>query len=173
MSEKKILILGLGYIGLPLFLILKSKKLNVIGYDIDSTKILLLKKKKFIFNEKPLNNLYNKLNKNKNLTFVNKFVRSDVYIICVPTPIKKNKTPNLTPLINASKVIGKYLSVNDIVIYESTVYPGCTEEECVPILEKSSGMKFNTDFFCGYSPERISPGAVSYTHLTLPTILLV
>ena len=83
---------------------------------------------------------------------------SNVYIVTVPTPIDVHKKPNLKPLISASKMIGSVLKKGDIVIYESTVYPGCTEEDCVPVLEESSGLKFNTDFFCGYSPERVNPG---------------
>ena len=97
----------------------------------------------------------------ENILFTNKASDIDIaniYIITVPTPINKAKNPNLRPLLKASKTVGKNLSKNDIVIYESTVYPGCTEEECVPVLEINSGMIFNKDFFCGYSPERINPG---------------
>ncbi|SVC36970.1 uncharacterized protein METZ01_LOCUS289824 [marine metagenome] len=101
------------------------------------------------------------LEKNKALIFTNKkadIKKSNIYIITVPTPVKKNKMPNLNPLLKASKTVGEYLSINDIVIYESTVYPGCTEEKCIPVLEKNSGLEFNKEFYCGYSPERINPG---------------
>lgn len=160
MSEKKILILGLGYIGLPLFLILKSKKLNVIGYDIDSTKILLLKKKKFIFNEKPLHNLYNKLNKNKNLTFVNKFVRSDVYIICVPTPVKKNKKFDNIYIEQCFNKIIKNLKNNDLIIIESTCPPNTTEKLFNRIKKERSDLfkKKITSIKIAYCPETIMPG---------------
>ena len=102
----------------------------------------------------------------KNLKITNKIKeikQSNVYIVTVPTPIKKDKSPDLTPLLSASKEVGKVLSKGDIVIYESTVYPGCTEEVCVPVLEKSSDLKYNIDFYCGYSPERINPGDKQHT----------
>ena len=151
-----ICIVGLGYVGLPLSMAF-SKIHKVIGYDSNPNRIKEL-------NEScDINREFSKkeFNKNANLIFTDKKFKikeANIYIITVPTPVKKNKKPNLKPLINASKIVGKYLSNNDIVIYESTVYPGCTEEECIPILEKISGLKFNKDFFCGYSPERINPG---------------
>ena len=151
-----ICIVGLGYVGLPLSLAF-SKIYEVIGYDTSLKRIKELNTSYDIngeFSEK-------ELNRKTNLIFTNKKSRikeANFYIITVPTPINKNKKPNLKPLISASKIVGKYLCVNDIVIYESTVYPGCTEEECVPILEENSNLKFNKDFFCGYSPERINPG---------------
>ena len=151
-----ICVIGLGYVGLPLSLAF-SKIGKVIGYDSSSKRVQELNKSYDINGEFSTKDFI----KNSNIKYTN--IKSDIkeaniYIVTVPTPIKKNKVPDLKPLFNASKVIGKYLSLNDIVIYESTVYPGCTEEECVPILEKNSGMIFNTDFFCGYSPERINPG---------------
>lgn len=152
-----ICIIGLGYVGLPLSLAFSQKGLKVIGYDSSLKRINELKKSKDIngeFSKEELMSL-------ENILFTNKTSDIDIaniYIITVPTPINKAKNPNLKPLLKASKTVGKSLSKNDIVIYESTVYPGCTEEECVPILEINSGMIFNKDFFCGYSPERINPG---------------
>ena len=152
-----ICIIGLGYVGLPLSLAFSQKGLKVIGYDSSLKRINELKKSKDIngeFSKEELMSL-------ENILFTNKTSDIDIaniYIITVPTPITKAKNPNLKPLLKASKTVGKSLSKNDIVIYESTVYPGCTEEECVPILEINSGMIFNKDFFCGYSPERINPG---------------
>ena len=152
-----ICIIGLGYVGLPLSLAFSQKGLKVIGYDSSLKRINELKKSKDIngeFSKEELMSLENILFTNKPLD-IN---IANIYIITVPTPITKAKNPNLKPLLKASKTVGKSLSKNDIVIYESTVYPGCTEEECVPVLEINSGMIFNKDFFCGYSPERINPG---------------
>jgi len=152
-----ICVVGLGYVGLPLALAFSNKGIKVIGYDTSLKRIKQLQKsidKNGEFSKK-------ELEKNKNLIFTNKkanIKKSNIYIITVPTPVKKNKTPNLTPLLKASKAVGEYLSNNDIVIYESTVYPGCTEEKCIPVLEKISGLKYNKEFYCGYSPERINPG---------------
>ena len=152
-----ICIIGLGYVGLPLSLAFSQKGLKVIGYDSSLKRINELKKSIDIngeFSKEELMSL-------ENILFTNKTSDIDIaniYIITVPTPINKAKNPNLKPLLKASKTVGKSLSKNDIIIYESTVYPGCTEEECVPILEINSGMIFNKDFFCGYSPERINPG---------------
>ena len=151
-----ICIVGLGYVGLPLSLAFSNIS-RVIGHDTSSIRVKELNKfydRNREFSEKELNN-------KSNLIFTDKkaeIKKANIYIITVPTPINKNKKPNLKPLSIASKIVGEYLSVNDLVIYESTVYPGCTEEKCVPILEKNSNLKFNKDFFCGYSPERINPG---------------
>ena len=152
-----ICIIGLGYVGLPLSLAFSQKGLKVIGYDSSLKRINELKKSIDIngeFSKEELMSL-------ENIVFTKKTLDIDIaniYIITVPTPINKTKNPNLRPLLKASKTVGKSLSKNDIVIYESTVYPGCTEEECVPVLEFNSKMIFNKDFFCGYSPERINPG---------------
>ena len=152
-----ICIIGLGYVGLPLAIAFSQKKNEVIAFDSSTKRIKELKKGMDIngeFSEEELISLKNILftNNQSNIKIAN------IYIITVPTPINKNKNPNLKPLLKASKTVGKSLSKNDVVIYESTVYPGCTEEECVPVLELNSGMIFNKDFFCGYSPERINPG---------------
>lgn len=164
LSEKKIAILGLGYVGLPLAIEF-GKKYNVVGFDIDISRIVELSSGLDRTREADIEQM-NSVMVLKNNSFVGlhfshnpEDIRNcDIYIITVPTPIDEFKAPNLKPLIKASEIVGDVLKTGDIVIYESTVYPGCTEEECVPILEKSSGLKFNEDFFCGYSPERINPG---------------
>ena len=152
---KKITIIGLGYVGLPLAIEF-GKKFNVLGFDISKSRVNELKKgldSNGEFTENEI--LQNKIQ----FTHSEKDVgNSDFYIITVPTPLKKNNKPDLRPLKSASQIVGKKIKKGDIVIYESTVYPGCTEEDCVPILEKTSGLVYNVDFFCGYSPERINPG---------------
>ena len=159
----KIAIIGLGYVGLPLALEF-SKKYEVVGFDINKKRIEQLKNGIDKTNETTTIEIQKVLNKDsigKGLFLTNNidFIKSSqVYIVTVPTPITFAKTPDLKPLINASKMIGEHLVDGDVVIYESTVYPGCTEEVCVPVLENASGLVFNKDFFCGYSPERINPG---------------
>ena len=156
MKNKKIALIGLGYVGLPLAVEF-GKKFEVIGFDISKDRIDLLKK-----NQDP--NL--EINKNEfatssYLSFSNSIddiKDCNIYIVTVPTPIDNHKKPDLTALEKSSETVGSVLKKDDIVIYESTVYPGATEEFCAPILEKQSGLKFNTDFYCGYSPERINPG---------------
>ena len=155
--KKKLSIIGLGYVGLPLAVEFSKNDYDVVGFDIDTNRLNQLRNGKDETNE--LSN--EELAQAKKLLFTNRLEDiqdSKTYIIAVPTPITKNKIPDLQLLIRASKTIGKVLSKGDIVVYESTVYPGCTEEDCVPILEKESGLKFNKDFYCGYSPERINPG---------------
>lgn len=151
-----IAVIGLGYVGLPLAVEF-SKITNVVGFDINIKRILQLKAGNDLTKE--LNS--KELKAAKNLSFsneVNDIKNCNIYIITVPTPIDNYKKPNLQALLNASEIVGCVLNTQDIVIYESTVFPGCTEENCVPVLEKTSGMKFNKDFFCGYSPERVNPG---------------
>ena len=154
----RIAILGLGYVGLPLATEF-AKKFKVLGYDSDPKRInelnLLIDKTKQVDPSKLKNALKKKLVLSSNEDMLKDF---NVYISTVPTPVSSKKKPDLTYLISVSKTIGKYLKKGDLVIYESTVYPGCTEEECIPVLEKSSGLTFNKDFFCGYSPERVNPG---------------
>jgi len=154
--DKKIAIIGLGYVGLPLAVEF-GKIYNVVGFDINENRI-----------EELLNGIDSTLECKaadikiaKNLSFTSKLNDindCNIYIVTVPTPINSFKAPDLKPLISASELIGSVLKKGDIVIYESTVYPGCTEEDCVPVLEKSSNLIYNIDFFCGYSPERINPG---------------
>lgn len=164
-ENKKIAIVGLGYVGLPLAIEF-GKKYKVLGFDINQTRIGELSSGKDRTNEADLDGLRlaaNLANESDGigLRFSSKIEDLkyyNVYIVTVPTPIDQFKAPDLTPLLKASEMLGKVLKKGDIVIYESTVYPGCTEEDCVPVLEKYSGMKFNQDFYCGYSPERINPG---------------
>ncbi|MDW7690530.1 nucleotide sugar dehydrogenase [Flammeovirgaceae bacterium SG7u.111] len=154
---KKIAIIGLGYVGLPLAVEL-AKKYEVLGFDIKQDRITELEKGEDSTLEVSVEELEEIAGK---INFTSKkedLAEAQIYIVTVPTPIDSHKKPDLTPLIKASETVGSVLSNGDIVIYESTVYPGCTEEECVPVLEKFSGLKFNQDFFCGYSPERINPG---------------
>lgn len=155
-KEKKIAIIGLGYVGLPLAIEF-GKNRDTVGFDIDTNRINELQSGNDLTLEVSKENL--KLaNKLKYSCDPNDLNSCSIFIVTVPTPIDKVNRPDLIPLLNASKLVGKALKVGDIVIYESTVYPGCTEETCVPILEKSSNLTFNKDFFCGYSPERINPG---------------
>jgi len=156
MSGNKIAIIGLGYVGLPLAVEF-GKKYPTIGFDINQKRIEELRKGYDRTLEVDSENLLS----STLLSFASELEEikvANIYIVTVPTPIDKNNRPDLTPLIKASETVGKVIQKGDIVIYESTVYPGCTEDDCVPILEKFSGLKFNQDFFCGYSPERIVPG---------------
>ena len=160
-EDLKIAVIGLGYVGLPLAIEF-SKKKNVIGFDINEKRIAELisgKDKNLEFIESDLQNL-------KKLKFTSatedlKF--ANCFIITVPTPVNEFKKPDLRQLFTATEMIGKIIKKNDLIIYESTVYPGCLEEECVPILKKFSNLNFNKDFFCGYSPERINPGDKDHT----------
>jgi UDP-N-acetyl-D-galactosamine dehydrogenase len=154
--SNKIAIIGLGYVGLPLALAF-GEKFNTTGFDINKDRIKELKNKNDINLLSSSQSFY----KSKKLKFSSNpedLRNSNIFIVTVPTPIKKNKKPDLSYLYSASKMIANNLKKNDLVIYESTVYPGLTEEECVPVLEKYSDLKFNKDFFVGYSPERVSPG---------------
>ena len=157
MNKKlNIAIIGQGYVGLPLAIEF-GKKYKTFGYDINSERINDLKK--YYDHTKEASS--KQIKDSKNLVFtsnLNDIINSNIYIVTVPTPIDEYKTPDLKPLIRASEMIGKILKKQDIVIYESTVFPGCTEEVCVPILESNSNLEYNSDFFCGYSPERIVPG---------------
>ena len=164
LQEKQIAIIGLGYVGLPLAIEF-GKKFKVVGFDINKNRIQELTSGIDRTNEADLEGMSYAMNLSSKgdigLSFSDKvedLKSCNVYIVTVPTPIDQFKAPDLTPLLKASEMIGKILKKGDIVIYESTVYPGCTEEDCVPVLEKYSKLKFNLDFFCGYSPERINPG---------------
>lgn len=161
MSQYKISIIGLGYVGLPLAVEF-GKKYPTIGFDINAERIKELREGYDRTLEVEPENL--KLSTHLGFTnLLDEIGDANVYIVTVPTPIDKNRRPDLTPLIKASETVGKVLKKGDIVVYESTVYPGCTEDDCVPVLEKFSGLKFNIDFFCGYSPERINPGDKVHT----------
>lgn len=163
MQNSKICVIGLGYVGLPLAHAF-SEKYKVVGFDISQWRIDELRSghdRTLELNEAQVKEaLANGMEFTLN---VDDIKDCNIFIVTVPTPIDKHKKPDLTPLIKASETIGKVLKRDDIVIYESTVYPGATEEECVPVLEKFSNMKFNEDFFCGYSPERINPGDKEHT----------
>ena len=151
-----IAVIGLGYVGLPLALALSSKY-KVIGFDIDASRIEQLK----TGHDHTLQSTALEIQEARQLVFTNELStlkNCSVFIVTVPTPVDGQKKPDLRPLLKASEMVGSILKSGDLVIYESTVYPGCTEEDCVPVLEKASGLKFNTDFYCGYSPERINPG---------------
>jgi UDP-N-acetyl-D-galactosamine dehydrogenase len=151
-----IAVIGLGYVGLPLALAF-SKKYQVIGYDLDNARVDALKRGE----DTTLESAVEDLKAANNLVLTNDLALiadANIYIVTVPTPVHADKSPDLSFLLYATSQIATILKQGDIVIYESTVYPGCTEEDCVPVLEKNSGLQFNTDFYCGYSPERINPG---------------
>ena len=155
-TNSNIAIIGLGYVGLPLAVEF-GKKYTVIGFDINTNRIDALN----IGEDETLQSNAEEIKKASGLRFstdLNAIKNCTIFIVTVPTPVDENKTPNLQPLLNASKMIGSILKKGDLVIYESTVYPGCTEEDCVPVLEKESGLQNNHDFYVGYSPERINPG---------------
>ncbi len=164
-SNKKIAVIGLGYVGLPLAVEF-AKSYKVLGFDINNERIDELRKGIDHTNEVNLEALINSIelliqNQDIGLEFssnIENLRQYNIYIVTVPTPIDQFKNPDLAPILSATKMLAMVLKKGDIVIYESTVYPGCTEEDCVPILEKYSGLKYNVDFFCGYSPERINPG---------------
>lgn len=162
--QPKICVIGLGYVGLPLARLF-STKYPVVGFDLNQTRVNEL-----------MNGIDSTLEVDKTLlkdalythqlictTDIEKIKQCNFYIVTVPTPVDKNNRPLITPLIKASEIIGKVLSKGDIVVYESTVYPGATEEDCIPIIEQFSGLKYNKDFFAGYSPERINPGDKVHT----------
>ena len=168
MKRIKIAVIGLGYVGLPLAVEF-AKKYKVVGFDVNAERVEELRKgidgTLEITNEQLspvlIESAIELVNNNIGLlpsSDVKDIALANVYIVTVPTPVDEHKNPDLSYLISASKMIATVLKKEDIVIYESTVYPGCTEEDCVPVLEKYSGLKFNKDFFCGYSPERINPG---------------
>lgn len=170
--DHKIAVIGLGYVGLPLARLF-AMKYPVVGFDINQKRITELNAghdetlevsdellKSVLVGENPFNTSSNGLFCSSNLEDIKD---ANIYIITVPTPVDRNNRPDLTPLIKASETVGKVIKKGDIVIYESTVYPGATEEDCIPVVEKASGLKFNQDFFAGYSPERINPGDKEHT----------
>jgi len=173
MKTPKIAIIGLGYVGLPLAVEF-AKKYQVVGFDINQARVDELKQNKDHTLETSSEDLesvnLSSLNELKNnatglwlTTNLDELKDANFYVVTVPTPVDKNHRPDLTPLYKASQSIGKILSKGDIVVYESTVYPGATEEDCMPYLEQNSGLKFNKDFYLGYSPERINPGDKEHT----------
>lgn len=161
----KIAVIGLGYVGLPLAIEF-GKKYDVLGFDINEARIAALKTGEDVTQEADVDALLAVIQQKASGNTTGLGLSSEpaslsdytIYIVTVPTPLNMFKTPDLEPLLQASAMLGRVLKKGDLVIYESTVYPGCTEEDCVPVLERESGLKYNVDFFCGYSPERINPG---------------
>jgi nucleotide sugar dehydrogenase len=164
MKEYKIAVIGLGYVGLPLARLF-STKFKTIGFDMNQSRVDALMAGHDATLEVDDDLLQEAINKNgfKCTSNIEDIKDCNFYIVAVPTPVDSNNRPDLTPLISASETVGKVISKDDIVVYESTVYPGVTEEECLPVVEKVSGLKFNKDFFAGYSPERINPGDKEHT----------
>ncbi len=163
MKNIKIAVIGLGYVGLPLARLF-STKYKTIGYDINQTRVNELMQGKDSTLEVDENLLKESINNGFFCTTLLEDIKDcNIYIVTVPTPVDKNKRPDLTPLVKASETVGKVISNDDIIIYESTVYPGATEEDCIPVIEKTSGLIYNQDFFAGYSPERINPGDKEHT----------
>ena len=159
-KESTVAVIGLGYVGLPIALAF-AKKVKVIGFDINEKRVGLMKK-----GIDPSFELSKDDFKNSDIRFTHQIEdlkKANFFIVAVPTPIDEHNLPDLRPLINASITVGKVLKKGDYVVYESTVYPGCTEEDCIPVLEKHSGLKFIKDFKVGYSPERINPGDKEHT----------
>jgi len=159
-KQKKIAVLGLGYVGLPIALEF-AKKAAVIGFDINEDRIALMKKK-----IDPSNELTEEAFDECDIEFTSareKLSEASFYIVAVPTPIDQHKLPDLEPLLKATQTVSEYIKKGDYVVYESTVYPGCTEEDCIPILEQESGLKAGSDFKVGFSPERINPGDKNHT----------
>jgi len=168
-TNTKIAIIGLGYVGLPLARLFATKY-SVIGFDINQSRIDELKKgidKTLEIDSESMQKVLVDTATTENGLYctssLSEIQDCNYFIVTVPTPVDKNNRPDLTPLYKSSETVGKVLKKGDIVIYESTVYPGVTEEECVPVLEKISNLKFNVDFFVGYSPERINPGDKEHT----------
>ena len=161
-TDKKatVAVIGLGYVGLPIALAF-AKKVKVIGFDINASRVAMMNK-----GIDPSQELTKKDFANSDITFTHKLEdlkKANFFIIAVPTPIDEHNLPDLKPLLGASTTVGKVLKKGDYVVYESTVYPGCTEEDCIPVLERESGLKFIKDFKVGYSPERINPGDKEHT----------
>ncbi|HAQ60771.1 TPA: Vi polysaccharide biosynthesis UDP-N-acetylglucosamine C-6 dehydrogenase TviB [Candidatus Delongbacteria bacterium] len=168
MKKHKIAVIGLGYVGLPLAVEF-GKVFETVGFDIYSKRVDELNKGIDRTLEVESDNLKS-AKYLKCTSKLNDIKKCNFYIVAVPTPVDKYKNPDLTPLIKASETVGKVIKKGDIVVYESTVYPGATEEDCVPIIERLSGLKFNKDFFCGFSPERINPGDKVHTLTTIKKI---
>jgi UDP-N-acetyl-D-galactosamine dehydrogenase len=168
LTRHKIAVVGLGYVGLPLAVEF-GKKYRTVGFDIDAARIKELKAGR----DRTLEITNTELKASRRLRFsaqTKDLKTCDVYIVTVPTPIDQYKRPDLTPLLDASETVGRVLKKGDIVIYESTVYPGCTEEICVPALERFSSLRFNKDFYCGYSPERVNPGDKQHRLATIKKV---
>ncbi|KPL12613.1 MAG: UDP-N-acetyl-D-galactosamine dehydrogenase [Bacteroides sp. SM23_62] len=166
-GKKKLAVIGLGYVGLPVALEL-ARKMKVIGYDVKSDRIALMKK-----GIDPNKEISSEAFKGCDITFTtdpDDLAAASFYIVAVPTPIDDHKQPDLGPLINACETVGEHLSEGDYVVFESTVYPGCTEEDCVPVLEEKSGLAYKKQFKVGFSPERINPGDQIHTLTTIKKV---
>jgi UDP-N-acetyl-D-glucosamine/UDP-N-acetyl-D-galactosamine dehydrogenase len=167
-SRHKIAVIGLGYVGLPLAVAF-GKKYRTVGFDINPARIKALQAGRDVTMETTSAEL--KAARNLRFSAKTKDIKScNVFIVTVPTPIDRYKRPDLSPLLKASETVGRVLKKDDIVVYESTVYPGCTEEICVPALERFSSLRFNKDFYCGYSPERINPGDKQHRLATIKKV---
>lgn len=170
MKDIKICVIGLGYVGLPLARLF-STKFQTIGFDKNEARVKALNAGNDETNEVSQELLQTALkNGFRCTTDISEIKDCNFYVVAVPTPVDLNNRPDLTPLVKASETVGKVINKGDIVVYESTVYPGVTEEECLPVVEKVSGLKFNTDFFAGYSPERINPGDKKHTVETIKKV---
>jgi UDP-N-acetyl-D-galactosamine dehydrogenase len=168
LTEVKLGVIGLGYVGLPLAVEF-GKQYPLVGFDINRKRIEELR----AGTDRTLEVSENELEQANRLSYTSDLAdlrNCNTYIVTVPTPVDRHKQPDLTPLIKASETLGKVIKKGDVVIYESTVYPGATEEDCIPIIEKISGLKFNTDFFAGYSPERINPGDKEHRFTTIKKV---
>ncbi len=167
-GTRSICVIGLGYVGLPLALEL-AKKFRVIGFDISASRVEMMRN-----GQDPSEELDASAFAGKNITYTadpTEIKEASFYIVAVPTPVDDSRTPNLQPLLGAAQTVGRALSPGDIAVFESTVYPGCTEEDCVPVLERESGLTFEEDFTVGYSPERINPGDREHTVATILKIV--
>ncbi|MAD74892.1 MAG: Vi polysaccharide biosynthesis UDP-N-acetylglucosamine C-6 dehydrogenase TviB [Rheinheimera sp.] len=168
LNETKLAIIGLGYVGLPLAVEF-GKHFSTLGFDINQSRVAELKNGQ----DHTLEVSAEELSEAKDLTYscnIEDLTTANVFIVTVPTPIDEHRQPDLTPLIKASETLGKVIKAGDVVIYESTVYPGATEEDCIPVIERVSGLKYNVDFFAGYSPERINPGDKEHRVTTIKKV---
>ena len=170
----RICVIGLGYVGLPLARLF-STRFETIGFDVDKRRVDALMNCEDTTKEVDKQLLEDAIRNHgfRCTTEENEITDCNFYIVAVPTPIDENNRPDLKPLQEASRVIGRVIGKGDIVVYESTVYPGMTEEECIPIVEEVSGLKYNVDFFAGYSPERINPGDKKHTVETIIKVTLL
>lgn len=167
-KKKSIAVIGLGYVGLPVALEF-AKKFKVIGFDINPKRVAMMKD-----HIDPSSELPAEAFDGCDIAFTHQLEdlkHASFFVVAVPTPIDDHKNPDLTPVISASKTVGQVIKPGDIVVFESTVYPGCTEEDCIPVIEKESGLTFNKDFFAGYSPERINPGDKVHTLTTITKVV--
>ena len=168
-ENSRVAIIGLGYVGLPLAVEF-GKKFETIGFDINQLRV----KELLNGSDSTMEITNEQLKDSTNLHFSTNIAdieKCNIFIVTVPTPIDRHKNPDLNPIIEASKTVGSVLKKEDKVIYESTVYPGATEEVCVPVLEQQSGLEFNVDFYCGYSPERINPGDKEHSVTTIIKVI--